>query len=74
MDEETDEEKLISFSRLVRLINDYDSQFQDPSYGAEVGSLVKKFSKQLNLADDSQLGDGEVTDFRLPMLMAALRS
>jgi len=70
LDEETDEEKLISFSRLVRLINDYDSQFQDPSYGAEVGSLVKKFSKQLNLADDSQqLGDSEVTDFRLPMLI-----
>ncbi len=69
IDEETDEEKLYSFSRLVRLINEYDSQFQDPIYDAEVGSLVKKFSKQFNLQDPTRSEDLEETEFRLPMLI-----
>lgn len=70
---ENREQDYISFSRLVRMINEFNqgrSQVQkesDPLYNSQMGQLVKKFSKQLNLADNN--GKDEPINFRLPMLV-----
>lgn len=77
-----DENKYISFSRLVRLITDYQNdatnnqqsrKTENPQYHSQMKKLVNKFSKQFNINLDEFVNnagdDNKNTNFRLPMLV-----
>lgn len=79
-----DDNKYISFSRLVRLITDYQNDStnneqtkkpENPEYHTQMKNLVNKFSKQFNINLDEFVNsnnntvDNKKTGFRLPMLV-----